>query len=111
MYRVSAFLQFDLNARSPITLLDSAASVHVFNIKERFSISKRALKGQGLLYSSNIISIEGWRQISLPLKVKSQIKLQTPNNVVYISNFPLNFVSLNGLQKRGFDWLHRSGKI
>ncbi len=34
MYRVSALSQFDLNARSPDTPLDSAASVHVCNIKE-----------------------------------------------------------------------------
>ena len=45
MYRVSTLSQFSLNARSPDTPLDSAASVHVFNIKERFSNLKRALKG------------------------------------------------------------------
>ncbi len=111
MYRVSAFSQFDLNARSHNKLLDFAASVHVFNIKEKFSNFKRALKGQSLLWSRNVIFIEGWGQISLPLKVKSQIKLLTLNNVAYISNFLLNFVSLGCLQKRGFDWSHCLGKI
>ena len=111
MYRVSALSQFDLNARSSVTLLDSAASVHVFNIKERFSNFKRALKGQGLLCGCNVISIEGWGQISLPLKVKGRIKLLTLNNVACISKFPLNLVSLGCLQKRGFDWSHRSGEI
>ena len=43
--------------------------------------------------------------------MKSRIKLQTPNNVAYISKFSLNFVSFGCLQKRGFNWFHRSGKI
>ncbi len=43
--------------------------------------------------------------------MNGRIKLLTLNNVAYISNFPLNFVSLGCLQKRGFDWSHRSGKI
>ncbi len=111
IYRVSAFSEFDLNSWSPNTLLDSAASVHFFNIKERFSNFKRAIKGQGLLFGSKFIAIEGWGQISLPLKVKSRIKLLILNNVAYISNFPLNLVSLECLQKCGFDWFHRSGKI
>ncbi len=111
MYRVSAISQFDRNARSPDTLLDSAASVHVFNIKEKFSNFKRALNGQGLLCGSSVISIEGWGQISLPLKVKGQIKLLTLNNMAYISNFLLNLVSLGCLQKRGLDWSHCSSEI
>ncbi len=111
MYRVSTLSQFDLNTRSPDTLLDSTASVYVFNTKEKLSNFKRALKGQGLLCGSNVISIEDWGQISLPLKVKGRIKLLTLNNVAYISNFPLNLVSLGCLQKRGFDWSHRSGEI
>ncbi len=111
MYRVSAFSQFDLNVRFSDTLLDSASSVHVFTIKEKFSNFKRALKGQGMLCDSNVISIEGWGQISLLLKVKSRIKLLTLNNVTYISNFLLNLVSLGCLQKHGFDWFHVSGEI
>ncbi len=94
MYRVSALSQFDLNARSPDRLLDFAAFVHVFNIKERFSNFKRALKSQGLLCGSNVISIEGLGLISLPLKMKVRIKLLTLNNEAYILNFPLNLVSL-----------------
>ncbi len=62
----------------------------------------RALKGQGLLCDSNVISIEGWGQISLPLREKSRIKLLTLNNMAYISNFPLNLRSLGCLQKRSF---------
>ena len=67
--------------------------------------------GQSLLWGRNVIYIEGWKQISLPLKVEGRIKLLTLNNVAYISNFLLNLVSLGCLQKRGFDWYYRSGKI
>lgn len=66
LYRVSALSRFDLNAQSPDTLPDSAASVHVFNSKDRFSNFKRAPAGQGLLYGSNVIPIEERGQISLP---------------------------------------------
>ena len=81
MYRVSVISQFDLNARSLDTPLDSAASVYVFNIKRRFSNFKRALKNQDLLCGSNVISIEGWGQISLLPKMKGRIKLLTLNNM------------------------------
>lgn len=112
VYRVSSLSQFDLNrTRPPGTLLDSAASVHVFNTKEKFSNFRRSLRGQGLLCGNDVIPVEVWGQISLPLKVKGRIKLLTLNNVAYISNFPLNLVSLGCLQKRGFDWSPRSGEI
>lgn len=107
-----ALSQVDFNSQSlDTTLLDSATSVHVFNIKERFSNFRRASACQGLLDGSSVFSIEGWGQISLPLKVKGRIELLTLNHVAYISNFPLNLVSLGCLQKSGFDWFHRSGEI
>ncbi len=59
MYKVSALFQFDLNAQSPYILLESAAFVHVFNIKEKFSNFKKVLKGQSLLFGTNVISIKG----------------------------------------------------
>ena len=111
MYRVLAFSQFILNGQSPNTLLDSVASVHVFNIKERFLNFKRALKGQGLLYGSNVILIKRLRQSLLLLKVKSRIKLPTLTDLAYILYFSLNLVSLGCLQKRGFDWSYRSSEI
>ncbi len=102
--KVSALFQFDLITRSHDKLLDSTASVYVFNIKERFSNFKRVLKGQGPLCGSNVISIKASGQISLSLKMKIRIKLLTQNNLAYISNFLLNLISLGCLQKRGFDY-------
>lgn len=101
--RVSALSQFDLNIHTPDTLLDSAASVHVFNKKEKFSNFRRALRGQGLLCDNDVIPIEGWGEISMPLKVNNKTRLLTLKKVAFISNFPLNIVSLGCLQKRGFD--------
>ena len=66
---------------------------------------------QNLLYSSDIISIERWKQISLLLKVKVWVKLLTLNNIAYISNFPLNLISFGCLLKHGFDWSYYSGKL
>lgn len=70
IFRISTLSQFNLNTQFFITLLDFATFVYVFNRKKRFSNFKRVFKGQGLLYSSNIIPIEGWGWISLSLKVK-----------------------------------------
>ncbi len=111
MYRVSALSQFNPNTLSPVILLDSAASVHVFNIKERFSNFKKGLNGQSLLWGSKIISIKEWGYISLLLKVKCRIKLQTLNNVAWILNFSFNLLSHGCLQKSGFDWSNCSDKI
>ena len=44
MYKVSAFFQFDLNAWSSVTLLDSATSIYVFNIKKDFQNSRKISK-------------------------------------------------------------------
>lgn len=103
LYKVSVFSHFDFNFQSLDTLLDFAVSVHVFNTKKRFSNFNKIIMCQNLLYNSNIIFIEGWSQISLFFKVKNCIKLLTLNHVVYISNFPLNFVFFDCLQKRDFN--------
>ena len=109
--RVSALCQFNLNTRFLDTRLDSAASVYVFNIKKRYSNLNKALKGHGLVCGNKVISIKAWWKISLSLKVNSRIKLLTLNNLAYISNFPLNLVFFNYMQKRCFDWSNYLRKI
>lgn len=111
LYKVSVFSHFDFNFQSLDTLLDFAVSVHVFNTKKRFSNFNKIIMCQNLLYNSNIIFIEGWSQISLFFKVKNCIKLLTLNHVVYISNFPLNFVFFDCLQKRDFNQFYCLDKI
>lgn len=73
MGMVSALSKLETNDRNPnFTLLDSAASVHVFSTKKRFSKFVRAVRGQGLLCGNDIIPIEGWGEISLSLKTRNQ---------------------------------------
>ena len=93
------------------SLLDSAASVHVFHNKERFSRFKCAKKGQGLLCGGGFMPIEGWGEVALPLKARNRRSVLTLKSVAYIANFPVNLVSLACMQDQGLDWTHRSGEI
>ena len=81
MGRASALQSYNLPpGRSSLTLLDSAASVHIFHTKERFSHFRRPLKREGLLCSSGVVPIEGWGEVALPLKV-------TPNTLTKSENW------------------------
>ena len=93
------------------SLLDSAASVHVFHSKERFSNFKRPARRQGLLCGGGIVPIEGWGEVALPLKIGNRTSILVLKNVAYISDFPLNLVSLAVLEDQGFIWHHWSGEI
>ena len=62
------------------TLPDPAVSVHVSYAKARFATFRRATKGQGLLSANNIIPMEGWRELSMPLRVGSQMKIVISKN-------------------------------
>lgn len=109
---VSSLTKFNLEEENTpeYTLLDSAAPVHVFHTKGRFTPLRRA-KGQGLRCGTGIIPIGGWGEVSLPLRVGSQTRLLTPKKVAFIPDFPLNLVSLACLEAQGFDWSHRSGEF
>lgn len=91
-------------------LLDSAASVHVFQNKARFSNFKRASRRAHLLCGQNIVKIEGWGNVSLPLKVENQILLLVLKNAAYISNFPLNLVLLLCLEDQSLSWSYEKGE-
>lgn len=93
------------------TLLDSTASVHVFHKKERFEKFKRVGTDQGLQCGNDIISIKGWGEVTLALKTRACTLLLTFKQVTFIANFPLNLVSLAGLEDKGFDWTHKSGEL
>lgn len=93
------------------SLFNSTASVHVFYSKKRFSYFKRPTKKQSLLYDRELVSIEGWGEVSLPLKVENQISLLVLKNVAYISSFSLNLVLLGVLENQSFRWHHWSSEI
>lgn len=99
------------NKRLSTTLLDSAASVHVFNSKDRFSNFRRLARGQKLKCGGEIMLIEGWREVFLPMKVGNWTSILMLRNVAYISNFLLNLILLGTLERKGFKWQHWSGKI
>lgn len=65
-------------------LLDLAASIYIFHEKKRFNYFKRASKRQILLNNRNIMPIEGWGKISLPVKIKNQILILVFKNIAYI---------------------------
>ena len=93
------------------SLLDSAASVHVFHTKGRFANFRGSSRDKGLLCGTSYVPIEGWGQVSLPLLIGSQTKLLLLKKVAFVSDFPLNLVSLAGLEDQGLDWSHRTGEI
>lgn len=114
MGRASALSYWDVhshNSDNNYSLLDSAAFVHVFYDKDKFTNFKRATRGQGLLYSTEIITIEGQREVSLPLRIGNRTSILILKEVVYIPNFPLNLVSLGCLKNKGYRQHYWSGDI
>lgn len=69
--KISLLLVFNMTynyINKDYILFNSVASVHVFYIKEKFSKFRKLTKAQSLLCKSDLISIKGWRKISLLLK-------------------------------------------
>ena len=93
------------------SLLDLAASVHVFHSKERFSNFKWPVKRQELQCGGGIIPIEGWGKIALPLKIRNRTSILVLKNVTFISDFLLNILLLAVLENQGFIWHHWLGEI
>ena len=114
MGRVSAFSYWDKhshNSYNNYLLLDSATSVHVFYDKNRFINFRKAIKDQKLLYGTDTLAIEDWEKISLPLRIGNRTSILILKEVAYVSNFPLNLVSLTYLEDEGYRWYHWSGEI
>ena len=99
------------NSDNNYSLLNSAAFVHIFHNKNKFTNFRRVTRGQGLLCGTKIIMIKGWGEISLPLRIGNQTSIFILKDIVYIPNFPLNLISLGWLEDKGDRWHHWSGKI
>ena len=82
--------------------LDLTAFIHVFHLKERFSNFKRSARRQKLLYNRGIITIKGWGEVTLLLKIRNRTSIFALKNVTYITDFLLNFVLLTVLKDQGF---------
>lgn len=99
------------NSDNNYSLLDSATSVYIFYDKDKFTNFRRATRDQGSLCNIKVITIEGWGEISLPLRIRNRISILILKEVTYVPNFPLNLVWLGCLEDKGYKWHHWSGKI
>ena len=114
MGRVSALLHWDVysyNSDNNYLLLDSAASLHVFYDKDKFNNFRRVTKSQELLSGKKVITIKGWGEISLSLRIRNQTSILILKEVAYVPNFSFNLVSLGCLKDKGYRWHYWSGKI
>ena len=105
MGRVLALSDWDIyshNSDNDYLLLNSATSVQVFHDKDRFINFRRATKDQRLLCGTETITIEGWGEILLPLKIVNRISILILKEIAYVSYFPLNLVSLTSLEDEGY---------
>lgn len=93
------------------SLLDSAASVHVFQNRARFANFRRAGRKANILCGKNVVKILGWGNVSLPLRVGNRVSLLVLKNTAFVPNFPLNLVSLSCLEDQGLVWSYVSGEI
>lgn len=94
------------NSANNYLLFNSAVFVYVFHDKDKFNNFKKATQGPRLLYSTKVIMIKGWGEISLPLRIGNQISILILKKVAYIPNFPLNFVSQGCLEDKTYKWHH-----
>lgn len=77
----------------------------------KFTNFRRAIRRQGLLCATEVISIKGWGEILLLLRIENRTSILVLKEVPYVSNFLLNLVSLACLEDEGFRWHHWSGEI
>lgn len=59
------------NSDNNDSLLDFTTSIYIFYDKDKFTNFKRFTRGQELLYKIEVITIEGWEEISLPLRIEN----------------------------------------
>ena len=114
MGRESALSHLDVhshNSDNNYLLFDSATSIHLFHDKNKFTNFKGATRSQGLLCGTEVITIKGWGEISLPLRIKNRTLILILKRVAYVPNFPLNLVSLGCFEDKGYRWHHWLGKI
>ena len=107
MGRVLALLDWDIhsyNSENNYSLLYFATSVHVFHYKNMFTNLRKDIRGQGLLYGTETITIEGSREISSPLKIGNRTAILILEAIAYISYLLLNLVSLACFEDEGYKW-------
>ena len=74
MDKISAFSYWDVHSHnfdSIYLLFNIAAFDYIFDNKDKFVSFKRATRGQGLLCDTEVITIKGWGEILLSLRIRN----------------------------------------
>ena len=91
-------------------LFDSGSSIYVCHTLSRFNNFRRTPRDHYAICRSDRIIIQGYDEVDVVLKDQKGCKcLLCFYNIVYCSDFPINLVSLEWLEERGFDWKHWNG--
>ena len=84
-----------------MTILDSGATIHVFNDLSRFSNFRKAPRGEYLIAGDSHVPILGYGDIALRLKNGKTLRLK---NTAYCKAFATNLVSFSRLKDKGIYW-------
>ena len=84
-----------------LTILDSGATIHVFNDLSRFYNFRKAPRGDYLITGDSHVPILGYGDVALRLKNGRILRLK---DVAYCTNFAANLVSFSRLMDKGIHW-------
>ena len=82
-------------------LLDSAATVHVFNDLSRFTDFRYASDEDSLLAGKERLSIDGWGTVKLTVKTETGYRTIRLQDVAYVESFHTNIASLVRFTNKG----------
>jgi hypothetical protein len=87
-------------------ILDSGATDHIYNKRERFSEFRKAHPDDTIYAGDSIVPIEGWGSIRIVVKTPTLLKYRTLDlhDVAYIPSFNTNIVALHRLMKQNVHW-------
>ena len=109
----------DISAYSPIVLtakaipeytlrssfiLDSGATIHVCNSRERFRTFRQAGSDDYLYAGDSTVSIEGIGDVDIQVKTRDGMSTITLRNTAYAPQFHTNIVSLNKFIEKDVHW-------
>lgn len=91
-------------------ILDSGASIHIFNDRSRFLNYQPAPRYDCVFAGDTQVRIHGYGKVLLEVDSPEGAKKMLLKDVAYCQGFACNVVSLRQLHKRGFKW-HSSQMI
>src|SRR5204862_5254317 len=102
IYEKSVFSSISYQLKD-LTILDSGATIHVFNDLSRFSNFRKAPRGDYLITGDSHVPILGYGNITLRLK-NSNSRILRLKNVAYCINVAVNLVSFSHLMNKDIHW-------